>query len=98
MTPIKSGTAITKFLEQFKLHCHGVVGKYHAPANYVFRETKVVTPVGPDFLPDQPHSAEHGSVEGELIARLSFDYPLYRNNNKLVYLMLALDILNLWGG
>lgn len=89
ITPIKSGTAITKFLENFKLHCHGVVGKRHAPVNYVFRNESVVPAVGPAFLPDQPHSMEHGSVEGELIARLSFDHPLYRNDNELVYSMLA---------
>ena len=89
LTPIKSGVPITKFLEHFKLHCHGVIGKRHAPVNYVFREEEVVSPGGPAFLANQPHSLEHGSVEGELIARLSFDHPLYRNDNELVYTILA---------
>ena len=89
IAPIKSGVPITKFLEQFKLHCHGVVGKRNAPVNYVFREDEAVPADGPALLPDQPHSEEYGSVEGELIARLSFDHPLYRNDNELVYSILA---------
>ena len=49
LTPTKSRVAITKFLEHFKLHCHGVIVKRHAPVNYVFREEEVVPPSGPAF-------------------------------------------------
>lgn len=89
ITPIKTGMPITKFLEHFKLHCHGVIGKRNAPINYVFRDEATVPLNGPAFLANRPHSTEHGSVEGELIARLSFDHPLFRNDNELVYGILA---------
>lgn len=89
ITPMKSSTKITKFLEYFQLHCHGIVGKRNTPLDYVLRSVEAVPAIGPVFLPNQAYSADHGSVEGELIARLSFDHPLYRNDNAQVYQELA---------
>ena len=33
----------------------------------------------------QPHSTEHGSVEGELVARAAHTHALYRDDNSVVY-------------
>ena len=87
--PMKSSTKITIFLEYFQLHCHGIVGKPNTPLDCVLRSVEAVPAIGPVFLPNQAYSEEHGSVEGELIARLSFDHPLYRNDNAQVYQELA---------
>ena len=37
---------------------------------------------------NQPHSTEHGSVEGELVARAAHTHPLYRDDNSVVYYQL----------
>ena len=34
---------------------------------------------------NQPHSMEHGSVEGELVARAAHTHALYRDDNSVVY-------------
>ena len=34
---------------------------------------------------NQPHSTEHGSVEGELVARAAHTHALYRDENSVVY-------------
>ena len=79
----------TLFLGYFLLHCHGVIGKRNTPLNYVLRPMEAVPAVSPDFLTNQAYSADHGSVKGGLIARLSFDHPLYRNDIAQVYLLVA---------
>ena len=42
----------------------------------------------PTLAPNQPHSTEHGSVEGELIARASHTLALFRDDNSVVYYQL----------
>ena len=39
----------------------------------------------PPLAVNQPHSTEHGSVEGELLARAAHTHALYRGDNSLVY-------------
>ena len=39
----------------------------------------------PPLATDLPHSAEHGSVEADLIARVLHTHPLYRDDNAEVY-------------
>ena len=41
--------------------------------------------VAPPLQARQPHSDEHGSIEGELIARASHTHALFRDNNAAVY-------------
>ena len=41
--------------------------------------------MAPVFLPDEPHSEENESVEGELRARLYFTHPLFRNDSVKVF-------------
>ena len=89
ITPMKATMKMTKFLEYFDLHCNMVIGKRGCPIKYVFRDLELPPAVGPVFLPNQPHSDEHGSVEGEMIARLTFDHPLYRNDSSQVYTLLS---------
>ena len=89
ITPMKATMKMTKFLEYFDLHCNMVIGKRGCPIKYVFRDLEAPPAVGPVFLPNQPHSEEHGSVEEWMIARLSFDHPLYRNDSSQVYTLLS---------
>eukprot|EP00957_Ditylum_brightwellii_P054065 4095388-Ditylum_brightwellii.AAC.1 len=48
------------------------------PLAYVVGQESVVDPsVAPEIAAGQPYSAEHGSVEDELIARVTHNQPLY---------------------
>ena len=77
ITPMKASMQMTKFLEYFDLHCNMVIGKRGCPVKYVFREHETPPAVGPVFLPNQPHSEEHGSVEkwkwlGDLVSTIRY--------------------------
>ena len=89
IVPIKSSMPMTKYLEYFKLHLSIIVGFRNCPLDYVIRELLVPTAVGTALLPEDPHSAEHDSIEGKLCACLSFNHPLYRNGNAKLYQELA---------
>jgi hypothetical protein len=39
----------------------------------------------PALAQNQPHSNDHGSVEGELVARASHEHTLFRDDNASVY-------------
>ena len=55
------------------------------PLAYVIRIDPQVPGPAPTLAPNQPHSTEHGSVEGELIARASHTHALFRDDNSVVY-------------
>lgn len=76
---------ILKWVEAFYDFLHRKVGVRSIPLAYVTRDHVQVPIVAPPLLPNRPHSEEHGSVEGELIARASHDHPLYRDDNAQVY-------------
>ena len=89
ITPMKASMPMTKFLEYFDLHCNKVIGKRGCPVKHIFRPLETPPAVAPALLPGQPHSDEHGSVEGEMVARYTFDHPLCRNDSATVYSMLS---------
>ena len=55
--------------------------------SYVIRPSVAVPAIGAQAL-NAPHSTEHGSVEDELITRVSHTHPLYRGDNAAVYYQL----------
>ena len=55
------------------------------PLAYVIQINPQVPGPAPTLAPNQPHSTEHGSVEGELIARASHTHALFRDDNSVVY-------------
>ena len=55
------------------------------PLAYVIQIDPQVPGPAPTLAPNQPHSTEHGSVEGELIARASHTHALFRDDNSVVY-------------
>ena len=52
---------------------------------YVIRIDPQVEGAAPTLAPNQPHSTEHGSVEGELIVRASHTHAFFRDDNSVVY-------------
>lgn len=76
---------VTKWSESFSDFLHRVNGVRHAPLAYVIRANEVVAAPAPALAHQRPYSNEHGSVEGELIARLSHASPIFRDDNSKVY-------------
>ena len=79
---------ILKWIEAFTDFLNRKVGSRTIPLAYVIRENVAVPVLAPALANGRPHSTEHGSVEGELIARASHDHPLYREDNAQVYYLL----------
>lgn len=82
---ISRNTKITRWSESFQDFLSQSYGVRKAPLSYIIRGHVNVDPVAPPLLHRRPHSDEHGSVEGELIARLDHTSPLYRDDNQQVY-------------
>ena len=82
---ISKALPIIKWSEAFHDFLYRVIGVRTTPLAYVTRATVDVPVVAPALLTNKPHSEEHGSVEGELIARASHAHELYRDDNAAVY-------------
>ena len=76
---------ILKWVPAFKDFLSCVVGVRCIPLSYVIRDDVAVPAAAPALLPNLPHSEEHGSVQGELVARASHDHALFRDDNQSVY-------------
>ena len=55
------------------------------PLAYVIQIDPQVPGNAPPLAVNQPHSTEHGSVEGELVARAAHTHALFRDDNSVVY-------------
>jgi hypothetical protein len=84
---ISKTLSIIKWTEAFTDFLHRKIGVRMVPLAYVVRET-VPPGVAPALATGLPHSNEHGSVEGEMIARASHTHPLFRDDNSAVYYLL----------
>ena len=71
---------IIKWIESFKLHCNTVVVVCNFPIVYVIDKCRATT-ARPALATNQPHSKEYGSVESELVKLLSWNHPLFKNND-----------------
>ena len=82
---ITKALPIIKWTEAFQEFLNRVIGARMIPLAYVIRIDPQVPGLAPPLAPNQPHSTEHGSVEGELIARASHTYALFRDDDSVVY-------------
>ena len=83
MPKLEKGSII-KWIESFKLHCNTVVGVHNCPIVYVIDERGATT-ARPALATNQPHSEEYGSVESELVKLLSWNHPLFNNDNNNIF-------------
>lgn len=75
-----------KWLESFVLCLRQKVGVRECPLEYVVREVAAVVAVPPPLLAGEPHTEEHGgSIEGDMIARMSHAHPLFKADNGAVF-------------
>ena len=76
---------IIKWTEAFQDFLNRVIGARIIPLVYVIRIDPQVPGLAPPLAANQPHSTEHGSVEGVLIARAAHTHALFRDDNSVVY-------------
>jgi hypothetical protein len=75
-----------KWLELFILCLHQKVGVCNCPLEYVVCDVAVVAAICPPVKPNEPHSTEHGgSIEGDMMARMSQAHPLFKVDDGTVF-------------
>ncbi len=79
---------VTRWSESFNDVLHRINGLRHTPLAYVVRSEAAVANQAPPLLRNRPFSDTHGSVEGELVARLSHTNAVFRDDNAKVYQLL----------
>ena len=82
---ITKALPIIKWTEAFQDFLNRVIGTRVIPLAYVIRIDPQVPGLAPPLAANQPHSTEHGSVEGELIAGAAHTHALFRDDNSVVY-------------
>ena len=82
---ITKALPIIKWTEAFQDFLNRVIGARIIPLAYVIRIDPQVPGNAPPLAANQPHSTEHGSVEGELVARAAHTHALFRDDNSVVY-------------
>ena len=82
---ITKALPIIKWTEAFQDFLNRVIVARMIPLAYMIRIDPQVPGPAPTLAPNQPHSTEHVSVEGELIARTSHTHALLRDDNSVVY-------------
>ena len=91
MPKLEKGSII-KWIESFKLHCNTVVGVRNFPIVYVIDKHGANTS-RPALATNQPHSEEYGSVESELVKLLSWNHPLFKNDNNNVFYRMERELI-----
>ena len=82
---ITKALPIIKWTEAFQDFLNSVIGDRLIPLAYITCVDPQVPGNAPPLAVNQPHSTEHGSVEGELVARAAHTHVLYRDTNFVVY-------------
>ena len=82
---ITKALPIIKWTEAFQDFLNRVIGARMITLAYVIRTDPQVPGNAPTLAANQPHSTEHGSVEGELVARTAHTHALFRDDNSVVY-------------
>ena len=61
------------------------VGVRNAPLTHVVRARAILPAVPPPLQVCEPHSEQHESIEGDLIARMTHNHALFKVDNGAVY-------------
>jgi hypothetical protein len=79
---------VHKWMESMVLYLRQKVGVRNAPLAYVVRAGAIVPAVPPPLQVGEPHSEQHGSIEGDLIACMMHNHALFKVDNGAVYDMI----------
>jgi hypothetical protein len=80
---------IVPFFKAYDTFIEDFIGQAGCPIKWIYWEDAAVAAPPPSQDPDQPYSTEHGSVAGEMVARLSHAHPLFRVDNATGYSQLV---------
>jgi hypothetical protein len=80
--------AVHKWVDSFVLHLSQKVGVCNAPLDYIVRAIAAMNPVPPAHQVDDPHSIETGLIDGDLIARMPHNHPLFKVDNGMTFNMI----------
>jgi hypothetical protein len=69
------------------------VGVRNAPLAYVVWAVAIMPTIPPPLQAGEPHSEEHGSIEGDLIACMTHNHALFKVDNGAVYNMIVSSTL-----
>ena len=75
---------IMKWAQPIRDYLSKARGLFHAPLEYVIRQTRVQLPL-PPLAPGRPYTETHGSIDGDLINLASHDHPWFQSDNEKVY-------------
>ena len=89
---LNKGMPVPKWASNMEVFLRGIIGARTAPMAYLIRPEGAVATPAPALMPSQPHSAEHGSIEEELIARTSHNHALFRNDDGELYGLLQVAL------
>ena len=82
---ITKALPIIKWTEAFQDFLNRVIGARMIPLAYVIQIDPQVPGNATPLAANQPHLTEHGSVEGEVVARAAHTHALFRDDNSVVY-------------
>ena len=85
---ISRALPMMRWTEAFPDFLARIIDVRTVPLSYVIREAADVPAAVPALAANQPHSAEHGSVEADMVTRASHDHALFRDDNAPVYYFL----------
>mmetsp|Transcript_26699 Transcript_26699/g.37843 ORF Transcript_26699/g.37843 Transcript_26699/m.37843 type:complete len:548 (+) Transcript_26699:2141-3784(+) len=84
---ITKALPILKWIPAFEDHLSCCIGVRDIPLSYVIRADELVPAAAPALVNNQPHSEQHGSIIGEMVARASHDHAAFADDNEDVYYM-----------
>ena len=79
---------VHKWMKLMVLYLGQKVGVCNAPLAYVVWAGAIVPAVPPPLQAGEPHSEQHGSIEGDLIGRMTRNHALFKVNNGAIYNMI----------
>ncbi len=79
---------VHKWMESMVLHLGQKVGVCDAPLAYVVWAEAIMPAVPPPFQAGEPHSEEHGSIEGDLVGHMTHNHALCKVDNGSVFNMI----------
>ncbi len=84
--------AVHKWVDSFVLHLSQKVGVRNAPLDYIVRAIAAVDPIPPALQVGDPHSIETGSIDGDLMARMPHNHPLFKVDNGMTFDMIEMSV------
>ena len=85
---------VMKWAPVFTDYCFTIIGVRDVPIFYVLRSMVAVATPAPPRATNKPYSDSHGSVQDELISRVSFDHACFFDDRAKLYEMVEIAARN----